>query len=189
MRIELCGGLASGKTSLASSIKEITPNYNVVFEDFSATGHLADFYNNPKYYAFETEIFCLLSHVHSIKVSMLDNKPILCDFSLVQDWVYSKINLNNTEWRVYEQVYQEAVRQVNQTDLVVFLTCSVDEMLKRIRIRGRKSEESVDENYQNQIVNGLRKRLLETKIETMEISSELNDFREQSVVSKIISQL
>ena len=185
MRIELCGGIGAGKSSFVSSIKAFNSNTTLLFEDFSLIGHLADFYSDPKYYAFETELYCLLYHVHLIKISMLKKKPILCDFSLELDWVFAKNNLSSHEWNAYNYVYQEAIRQVKQADSIIFLTCSIEEMKRRILRRGRESEADITADYQNNIIRGLKKRLLQTGIDTIELDSEINDLREYDVVSKL----
>lgn len=186
MRIELCGGIAAGKTTFSSSIKALQSKYMVVFEEFS-NEFLADFYNNPTYYAFETELYFLINHLHQIKVALQKSDFILCDFSLELDRVYASINLKNDEWTAYERVYQEALRGVRRADCIVLLDCSVDVMIERIIHRGRKGEVAVDKDYQKRIVDGIKKHLKEAGIKTLELNSEENDLRNCETVYNIIS--
>ena len=60
-RIEICGGIASGKTTLASILKQL--DYNVVFERFMDNPFLNEFYtSNGSDNTFETEMVFLLLH-------------------------------------------------------------------------------------------------------------------------------
>ena len=53
-RIEICGGIASGKTTLASLMKKL--KVEVLFEDFKTNPFWKAFYVYPGKYIFETEI-------------------------------------------------------------------------------------------------------------------------------------
>ena len=66
MRIEICGGIASGKTSLAKLLEEHTIG-TVIYEDFKVNPFWEAFYNNPGEYIFETELTFTLQHYHEIK--------------------------------------------------------------------------------------------------------------------------
>ena len=54
MRIEICGGIASGKTSLANSLKKY--GFYAVHEQLGNITFLDEFYSNPELFKFETEI-------------------------------------------------------------------------------------------------------------------------------------
>lgn len=59
-RLEICGAIASGKTTLAGTFSKC--GYAVEMEDFSRIAMLDDFYSNPLFVSFETELsFTLLS--------------------------------------------------------------------------------------------------------------------------------
>lgn len=54
LRIEVCGGIASGKTSIATLINRI--GIKSIFENFKINPFWEAFYSDPINYAFETEI-------------------------------------------------------------------------------------------------------------------------------------
>lgn len=93
MRIETCGGIAAGKTTLASALKACFPNSHTVLENAFSGDFLSDFYLDSKYYAYETEVFFLLQHMHQLKVGQRENMPLVCEFSLEQDSFYGENNL------------------------------------------------------------------------------------------------
>lgn len=82
--IEVCGGIASGKTTFASLMKNI--GLNPVFEDFKKSPFWEAFYRNPGKYIFETEVSFILSHYHQIKKTLESSKnnKLIYDFSFLQ---------------------------------------------------------------------------------------------------------
>lgn len=187
MRIEICGGIASGKTTLASALKERYSNLGVVLEDAFSGGFLEDFYQHPRYFAYETQIFFLLQHMHQIKVEQLKKPSLVCDFSMEQDYAYAENNLNPIEWESFQEIYRKSESQVRKPDIIIFLECPTEIMLRRIAVRGQASETRVSKSYLDTTVFHLKKRLnsLSTKIIT--IDSNKYDFREPKDVSHIIS--
>ena len=66
-RIEICGGIASGKTTLANLLAR--SNIDPILEDFQTNLFWRAFYADPAGTAFETEITFLLQHYHQIKTA------------------------------------------------------------------------------------------------------------------------
>ena len=60
--VEVCGGIASGKTTFASLMTRI--DLIPIFEDFKKNPFWEAFYCNPGKYIFETEISFILLHYH-----------------------------------------------------------------------------------------------------------------------------
>lgn len=187
VRVELCGGIASGKTTLASALKARFPAWEAVLEEAFSDGFLADFYRDPPYYAYETETFLLLQHMHQIKRAQRSGAPLVCDFSLEQDGSYAENNLNAEEQRAFQAVYREAVRQTGAPDLILFLECPVECLLERIAGRGRESERSVGRAYLEQTVRRLWNRLKSAPADVAVIDSCMYDFREAADVDRLLS--
>ena len=73
-RIEICGGLASGKTTLAELMSQVSPK--PVLENFKKVPSWQAFYTNPGKYIFETEITFTLLHYHQVKIKIEKAKDI-----------------------------------------------------------------------------------------------------------------
>ena len=187
MRIEICGGIASGKTTLASALKEHCPNYGIVLENAFSGGFLEDFYQDPKYYAYETQIFFLLQHMHQIKVEQLKNLSLFCDFSLEQDYAYAENNLNSEEWESFREIYRRSESQVKKPSIIIFLECPTEILLKRIATRGRVSELGIDRSYLDTTVFHLKSRLNSQSTKVITIDSSKYDFREAKDVFRLFS--
>lgn len=189
MRIEICGGIASGKTTLVSALKKYRPNCGIVLENAFFGGFLEDFYQDPRYYAYETQIFFLLQHMHQIKVELRKNSFLLCDFSLEQDYAYAENNLNTEEWESFREIYCRSESQVRRSDIIIFLECPTEILLKRIAARGRVSEIGIDGNYLDTTVYYLKKRLNSLNTKVITIDSNKYDFRVTKDVSRLFSDL
>ena len=90
-RIEICGGIASGKTTLCHLLTK--RGLYSKFEDFKKNPFWALFYQNPNLHAFETEVTFLLQHYSQIKTSIPALSMVAFDYSLLQDQAYARVNL------------------------------------------------------------------------------------------------
>jgi deoxyadenosine/deoxycytidine kinase len=144
-RIEICGGIASGKTTLAQLLSglDIIP----VFEDFQTNPFWKAFYADPIGTAFETEISFLLQHYHDIKSAIWRGKPFVCDFSLALDLAYAHVTLSGGKRAAFESVFREIREELPPPSLVVHLVCSPNVELDRIRKRARDIERSITLEY------------------------------------------
>lgn len=68
-RVEFCGGIASGKTTLTKLLQ--IENLTSVFEDFGKNPFYRAFYHDPVGTAFETELTFLSQHYHLEKSVIL----------------------------------------------------------------------------------------------------------------------
>ena len=119
MRIEICGGIATGKTTLTKQLSHM--GFGGVFEDFSSIAFLSDFYETPELYTYETEIAFLLQHTYQIKKRSFAGKVIVCDYSIEQDFAYAMNNLHKQEMESFKQVYNISRSKMEDTTLIICL--------------------------------------------------------------------
>ena len=89
MRIEICGGIASGKTTFAALVSRI--GYESISESFVTNPFWDAFYSEPGSYIFETEITFALQQYHQVKKQLGAAKPIVCDYSFI--WISLMLEL------------------------------------------------------------------------------------------------
>jgi deoxyguanosine kinase len=140
-RIEVCGGIASGKTTFATLIEGA--GVSAVYEDFRANPFFDLFYSDPQKYAFETELTFLLQHYSSVKVARKGGYTLICDFSLYLDLAYARVTLDERKQQAFRAVYDEALSDLSKPDLLVHLRCEAETELRRIRARGREVEQTI----------------------------------------------
>jgi deoxyguanosine kinase len=183
--MEICGGLASGKTTFTKLMRKI--GLKPILENFKKVPSWEAFYTNPGKFIFETEITFTLLHYHQIKRRIEEGSDvILCDFSFVLDLAYAKIGLDGSKLRAFENVYSEIKKELGSPSLLVHLKCDANTELERIRRRGRKEEASIDLDFleelnqavENEVVN------IQGQYQLVTIDSGIKDFANDKKIKK-----
>lgn len=144
MRIEICGCIASGKTTLCQTLAQ--KNFLTIFERFKENPFWEIFYQEPSKFAFETEITFLLQHYHSIKKQSLTNNYAF-DFSLVQDKAYADINLKGEQKKLFTGLVENLIEEICYPDFLIYISCPPEIALKRIQQRSRDAENIISISY------------------------------------------
>jgi deoxyadenosine/deoxycytidine kinase len=175
-RVEVCGGIASGKTTLVRLLSRL--DIHPVYEDFSRNPFYKAFYQDPSANAFETEITFLLQHFHEIREAAISKQPLCCDFSPVLDVAYADVTLKAKHRRVFTAVHREVKNIIGSPRLLIHLKCDSLEELRRIRKRRRASERVVTTDYLSALNTALARRVaLQSKYgKVLEIDSGEADF-------------
>ncbi|MBN1848817.1 MAG: deoxynucleoside kinase [Deltaproteobacteria bacterium] len=143
------GPLGVGKTSLAKMLSE-NLNGQTLLEDTDDNPFLGKFYHHPKRYAFQTQIFFLLrrfQQTHEINQLNLFKRTIVSDYLFAKDRIFARINLDDKEFWIYEQLYQLLTARIIPPDLVIFLQARTEVLMERIKKRNRAYERSVSFKY------------------------------------------
>lgn len=187
-RIEICGGIASGKTTFASLFNQ--NNLSPLYEDFKKSPFWKAFYRNPGKYIFETEISFILLHYHQIKKGLELKKEIICDFSFLLDLAYAKIGLSGTKLKAFECVLNEILKELPEPRLIVYLKCDAETELNRIRKRARSEESSINLEFLDSLNKALQKEVakIQDQSKVITIDSGKKDFANiESVKDEMIS--
>lgn len=189
-RIEICGGIASGKTTLANLLARL--DIQPILENFQTNPFWRAFYADPVGAAFETEITFLLQHYHQIKTTRKSGNTIASDFSMYLDFAYAHVTLPQDKREIFLSVYREVEKELGAPALLIHLKCDPKIELKRIRERGRDVENSITIEYLQQINTQLEKILIEKARldKLLVINSGLLDFaHEEDVKQSVLDQI
>ncbi len=151
--LEICGGIASGKTTLANLVSRI--GIAPILEDFQSNPFWKAFYADPSGNAFEAEVTFLLQHYHDIKSAAPRAAPVAFDFSPYLDLAYSRVTLPERRRGVFDAVYREVRSELGPPSLLIHLKCEPLIELERIRRRGRSAESSISVAYLKEISSQL----------------------------------
>ena len=186
--IQICGGIAAGKTTLASLFSE---SINPVFEDFKKSPFWEEFYLNPGKYIFETEISFALLHYHQVKKAIeFCGCSLICDFSFLADLAYAKIGLVDTQLNAFKCVLDEIQKELPEPNLYVYLDCDAEAQLERIRYRKRPEENLINIEFLELLNTAIKKEL--NKIDqkkVLTIDSVENDFANIEMVKNEMTKL
>ena len=148
------GPIGVGKTSLARLLsKEL--NGRVVLEETESNPFLKDFYRDRRKYAFQTQIFFLLSRYQQQKELAqmeLFKEAVIADYIFAKDRIFAWLNLNEKELALYEQIYRLLDGRLVKPDLVIFLQATPEVLMERIKRRDKEYEREMDVQYIHSLV-------------------------------------
>lgn len=147
--IAIEGVIGAGKTTLARMLSEKL-GARLVLERFEENPFLPKFYEDPERYAFQTQIFFLLSRYRQqqeLFQADLFHSHVITDYIFEKDKIFAYLTLQDEELKLYESLLGSIEKNIPQPDLVIYLQSSVDRLMKNIRIRGREMEESMSDDY------------------------------------------
>jgi deoxyguanosine kinase len=152
------GVIGVGKTSFAQILSE-RMSARLVLEKFEENPFLEDFYIDPERYAFQTQLYFLLSRYRQqleLKQVDLFSNFLISDYMFDKDKLFAHLNLNEKEFVLYNLIAQLLEKEIPKPDLVIFLQASTDRLMTNIKQRGRSYEREISREYiesLNQIYN------------------------------------
>ena len=143
------GVIGVGKTGLAKLIGERL-SARVVLEDFGRNPFLEDFYKDRERYAFQTQLFFLLTRYRQQQELLqtdLFHNILVTDYMFVKDRLFANLNLSDKELTLYNAVIELLERDIPKPDMVIYLQATTGRLMAKIRKRGRYFEEPITEEY------------------------------------------
>jgi deoxyguanosine kinase len=143
------GAIGAGKTSLVNLLEQ-QYSARVILEENDSNPFIAKFYEDQETYSFQTQIFFLLSRYNQyMELAQRDlfNSVIVIDYLFQRDKIFAQLNLEDHQYRLYEQIYNLISSKAPKPDLVIFLQASTEVLLERVSKRGREYESFMDPDY------------------------------------------
>lgn len=143
------GVIGVGKTSLALKLAKLL-NAKAVLERFEENPFLEKFYDNTQQFAFQTQLFFLLSrYKQQRELAQIDifEQTIVSDYMFEKDKIFAYLNLQDDELKLYETLIGLLEKTVAKPDIIVYLQCNVDRLMANIKKRGRRFERSISREY------------------------------------------
>ncbi len=143
------GVIGVGKTTLARMLKNEFDT-GLLLEVFEENPFLSRFYADRARYAFQTQMFFLLSRYRQQQIGvpqLLFDRPLISDYVFAKDWLFAQLNLTGDEWEMYQRIHTALAEQITEPDLVVYLQADTDVLMGRIAQRDRPYERDMDRGY------------------------------------------
>jgi len=149
MYIAIEGVIGVGKTTLARLLQPAF-EAGLLLEVFEENPFLANFYADRQRYAFQTQIFFLLSRYHqqrAVPEVLSSGKNLISDYTFEKDCLFAGINLEGDELEVYYQVHKALAEKIPLPDLIIYLKAEPAILMQRIAHRDRPYERDMEHAY------------------------------------------
>ncbi len=154
MYVAIEGVIGVGKTTLARLLQPVFDS-EILLEIFEENPFLSDFYGDRERYAFQTQIFFLLSRYHQQRRTIPDllaaGKTVISDYTFAKDALFARINLKGDELEMYYKVHEALGEKIPKPDLIVYLHADTDVLMQRIALRDRSYERNMERDYIDQL--------------------------------------
>jgi len=149
------GPIGVGKTSLSNLLAE---RYKArrILEVVEENPFLSSFYTDRAKYAFQTQIFFLLSRFRQQQELFqqdLFSAVTVSDYLFAKDRIFACLTLDSHELALYDRVFDALGPRVTKPDLVIYLQARLDVLLHRIKKRAREFERKFDATYLEELVH------------------------------------
>lgn len=147
------GPIGVGKTALTTILTK-SLKARALLEVVEENPFLASFYSDRAKFAFQTQLFFLLSRFRQqqeLWQQDLFAQVTVSDYLFAKDRIFATLTLDANELSLYERVWDVMGPRVIKPDLVIYLQARVEVLLARIRKRGRDFERRFDPDYLGQV--------------------------------------
>ena len=190
MYIAIEGVIGVGKTTLARLLQPSFANSELLLEVFEENPFLSDFYSDRARYAFQTQLFFLLSRYRqqnsTVPAILAQGKTLLADYTFAKDSLFARINLHGDELTMYHRVHEALAEKIPLPDLTVYLSASVNTLMARIAQRDRFYERTMERSYIIDLVGAYDDFFASTSCPCLIIDSNPLDFVRSPEHLKII---
>ena len=187
------GPIGVGKTSLARLLsKEL--HSKLLPEKAEDNPFLKEFYKDRRRYAFQTQIYFLLSRYRQLQeLSQMDlfDRSILTDYFFPKDRFFASLNLDPSELALYDQLYRLMNPEIPVPDLVIYLQANTEVLLDRIKRRALEYAEPLIGDYiemVNQAYNEFFFKYVESPLLVIQ-TSEIDFVNERADLDDLVKQI
>lgn len=145
------------------------------------------FYQDMEGYAFDTEMFFLLSRFRqqrAIAAALDENRvPALADYVFEKNQIFAELTLSTRDLAIWRRVFDALAPEIQRPDLTIYLKADVDVLMNRIRTRNRPFERDLERDYMVRLVEAYdrfflnwRGRLLVVDVSQLDFVGSEADF-------------
>lgn len=150
--IAVAGNMGVGKTSLVSFLQH-QYGFEPVYEPFMDNPYLDDFYKDMKSWAYHSQVY-FLTHKFRLHMELsTSERTVVQDRSIYEDAeifctnLYRGKKIAKRDYETYMELYRTMRKALQPPDLMIYLRCNVRNIRKRIKGRGRPSEQDIPARY------------------------------------------
>jgi len=188
--IAIAGLIGVGKTTLAHSLASYL-NAHLILEEYDQNPFLARQMAGDKKLSLPSELFFLFSRARQLDIDNIKTYPVVvCDYLFDKNRIFARLNLNESQFAIYDQLEKTIVEHIATPDVVIHLTDTVENCMSRIASRGRTYESSLTKEKLTQLAASYG-TLFENwkKSPVIKINCADRDLRREETILHITSEL
>ncbi len=150
--IAVAGNMGVGKSTL---VQFLTQQFQgePFYEPVDTNPYFARFFKDMRKWAFHSQIYFL---AHKFRIHQEIEKRsglVVIDRSIYEDaeifakGLYRARKMSKDDFNLYWDLYESMCQSLRPPDVLIYLTCSMKTLKKRIRERGRKAEKHVPDSH------------------------------------------
>lgn len=150
------GPIGVGKTSLARRLADYS-GAAAMLEKPDENPFLPRFYDDPARHALPAQLFFLFQRINEVsELTQMDlfQSRTVADYLFEKDALFARLNLNDDEFALYQNIYRNLAPQAPDPDLVIYLQAPTEKLYERVRRRGVRYEHAIAEDYLERLARG-----------------------------------
>lgn len=152
--ITIAGTVGVGKSTLTKALAELL-NFRTSFENVDHNPYLDKFYNDFERWSFHLQIYFLAERFKEQKRMFEYGGGFIQDRSIYEDVdIFAKMHeeqgtMSPEDFETYSELFNAMVMTpyFPKPDVLIYLECDYDEVIDRIKQRGRQMEMETDPEY------------------------------------------
>lgn len=159
--IALEGVMGTGKTTLTKFVSEHLKT-STMYEIVEENPFLERFYQDPEHWSFQTECFFLCNRymqLKQVKERLESGEIIVGDYHIMKNLIFAELTLKGDELSKYRELYNVMIDGFPYPDIIVYSEAELDEILRRINLRGRKMEKDISPDYISQLIESYKDKM------------------------------
>ncbi len=164
--ITVAGNVGAGKSTLTKLVGEKL-GFETHFEKVDGNPYLEDFYKDQNTWGFHLQLYFLAQRFKQQKeidnngLNNIQDRSIYEDVEIFARNLYDSGKMSKRDYITYRDLFNDMVPHLRRPDLMIYLDGSIDTIVKRINLRGREMEKSVDLEYWTNLHNRYEKWIRE----------------------------
>lgn len=152
MHIAIAGNIGAGKTTLAHLLANYF-DFEAMYEDNEQNPYLMDFYEDMQRWSFHLQIHFLHSRLKKVMDIRKQQKNVIQDRTIYEDAqifapnLYAMGLMTTKDFENYTALFALLAELIEPPDLLIYLRCSIPNLVEQIQNRNRKYEDGIRLDY------------------------------------------
>jgi len=150
--IAIAGNIGVGKSTLSERLATRL-GWELFPEPAVQNPYLSDFYGSMERWAFHSQVYFLAHQLQQhheliqIKGGVIQDRSVYESVEIFGRNLYNRGHLSQRDWTTYRMLYDSHIALLPPPSLIIYLEATIPTLVTRIRSRGRKYEQDIDEQY------------------------------------------